>query len=932
MANQNQSDIISIIQDISNHFSLSEITPMNDEDYNLLINGKPITLPEKDYGNNYLSFIFVVYKSKYYPLLFYKIKHLVKNTISISGLPIFSKPTLNLLSRIGIEEEEIHKSNDINSVVISLLGLIEKKELDIKLSNGLSFYSTVDLLTQDIFDYLSSYLYSSNESKIDSLIRNEQVHPELDLDFFNFSTEIKKYTNESKVSKVIFSNNNLSAYFINYLVSLVLQKSGVTLLVNSDGEKRQYIKEFKRIFGNTFAYDLHDVKDNILIGKNTNSKSDLTLKDFKTKKEYDNFKEIANKFFESIQQLEGIYKKNKLKDINFNVVNSDYNPISFELNSSSYSRKDFNSDNEFFNNIKELRSILDEPLTSHPFYGFNVKYSESAYNGIKQLIDIIIKCLVELKDILSTSSLTTLEKLKLHSFKDIEEINEIFQFLSQCQNIPIAYFDKDFSEEESQIAELKSLFHKLSASKLVIQNLATKDIFSLDLLTLINNCHSHNLITRFKAYRQIKNYTKLKKRRRVTPLVKVIEKYVFSQARVNELLPKYEALYGSKILTLSGLREIENMYININKFKEQNRMDKSFSTSNEIIKKLLTDKRFYKTFSSDLELALSKYNECKNHINRYIDYFLFDKRDFISTTIDNNIKFFTNKLNGKTYELTDYISYISLLDQASPTLFSAINKCIDNNVSLNNLSSFFFTCLMNLNYKESKKEISLFKGEMDNNKSFYLKNLANIEKYICLDRKDSISSNQDDLSLNDASSEDQMSNKLITVATIDDLVGFEDNTFSNLIVYDKTLYDNTLIIDFIRISKNVFFVEDEKKMNQFTRNCIIDELSPISLLKRQFDFSKLEKETIDELNNMLKTKHLKLITDEFLYITDERRNQKYVLIPSSSLVGPIVSRELNEAFNFIGAIDNTKIMYLDVIKFKFDKKEAFKEMLLPYYH
>ena len=932
MATQNQSDIISLVQDISNFFSLNEIQPINDDSYNLLLNGKPINIDEKDYSNNYLSFIFVVYKNKYYPVLFYKVKQITRTSISIMGNPIFAKPTLNLLSRIGIDEDEIHKSNDINSVVISLLGLIEKKELEIKLCNGLAFFSPKDLLTQDVFDYLSGYIYSTSKSKIDTLIKNESTNPNLDLDFFNFPKEINLYTKQNKVSKVIFSNEKLSDYFIKSLISLNMLEGGISILVNSEEEKKDYIKEFRKIFGHNFVYDLSDYHDRIKNKKEINIKNELTLKDIKANKEYELFKEVGNKYFESIQRVEGIYKKNKLKDIKYDVSKGNNKSLSFNLDPTSYTRNNFNSDTEFFANIKDLKSIFDTPITLHPFYGFNEKYTENDYLYIKQLIKEIIKCLNDLRNLLDKSSLRTLNELRINSFKDLEGINEVYNFLSSCRSIPIEYFDKDFSEEQSQIEELKTLFHKLSASKLVIQNLAIKEIFSLDLLSIINDCHSKNLITKFKAYRLILNYSKIKKKRSVFPLVKVIEKYAFSQARVNELLPKYEEKYGSKVSTLSGLKEIENLYLNISKFKEYTKMDKSFSTSNIIIKNLLTNSNFEKSFSSDLKLAMSLYNECKNRINVYINYFLFDQRDFISSTIENNINFFNKKLDGKLSDLTDYISYISLLKDASPTLINAINKCVENNVSLSNLSEFFFTSLINLNYSESRKEISLFKNEMDKNKHNYLSSLSKIDLFKSIENRFVAFSKQEGVdSYNSINSDRTIENELICVATIDDLVGIGDNKLRNLIVYDKTNYENTVILDLLRLADCVYFVEEQNCINQFTMNCIIGDFSTISLLNNQFDFSKLNKDTIKELSILLKNKHLKLVKEDFFYIIDERKKTRYLLIPSSCLSGPIVSRELNEAFNFISIINTNKIMYLDVIKFDFNKKEAFKEMLLPYY-
>ena len=86
-----------------------------------------------------------------------------------------------------------------------------------------------------------------------------------------------------------------------------------------------------------------------------------------------------------------------------------------------------------------------------------------------------------------------------------------------------------------------------------------------------------------------------------------------------------------------------------------------------------------------------------------------------------------------------------------------------------------------------------------------------------------------------------------------------------------------------------------------------------------------------QLNEFLPSKHLKIVKEDFYYIVDEKKDYKYILIPSSTLKGPIVSKELNEAFNFIYSSTNNKIMYLDVTKFNFEKKEAFNEMLQPYY-
>ena len=946
MNNNNQSDIISIIQETSNFFSLNEIQTLSESDYNLLSSYKTINYSGKI--DNYVSFIFVIYKNKYYPLLFYKVKQNTKSSISLVGKPIFSKPTLNLLSKVGIEENELHKSSDINSVVISLLGLIEKKELDVKLTNGIVFYSTKNLIQQDIFEYLNNYLYLEKDEKIDSIIHGKNNDKKTDVDFYNYSSEINKITNENKISKVVLENRDLCFNYIYNLISENLSNEGVSILVNNEEEKRKIYKELKIIFGDNLVYSFDEV-DKIIKGeRQLKNKTEFTLKDLKLKKEYNSFKENSSIYFESIQQLEGIYKKNKLKELSVDNFSKGNNDFKFDIDTSNYTKNDFIIDDEFFKNLSQLKSILNSHITNHIFYGFNEKYGSKVYTEIKQLITNIINCITKLQEDLNNyNSTISLKGNTITTFKEIEELYQNFQVLSLCRGIPLELFDKDFTSEIKQIEELKTSYQKLSSSKLVIKNLADKSIFDLNFLDLISRCHSPNFIKKYRAHRQVFSYLKIKKKNQLKPLIDVIEKYAFSKEKVDELLPKYGRIYNEKISSFDELKNIENMYDSISRFRKISTKDDTYNISNSCIKKLLTKDDEFNKYHKAINTVFNAYNNCKELVNKYIDYFLYDKKDFVHSKIDDNLTFFKNKLKGTSKELEEYLSYLKIEKKISPTLSSAINKCIELNLSLESLSGFFFSNLMNINYSESKREISLFKSEMDKNKFFYFQNIKLIDDFINLERKEKVSIDEsipseinetrnllkenyfDDLS--NKKTREVLSNKFILILTIDDLVGLDDNIFSNLIVYDKSNYENIVILDLLRLSNKVSFVEEQKYINQFTRNCLVADLSINYLLKKQFDYSKFDKNILSQLNEMLNNKHLKLVKEDFIYILDEKKDKKYILIPSTTLNGPIVAKELNEAFNFIYCNTHNKIMYLDVTKFSFEKKEAFSEMLLPYY-
>lgn len=945
MNSQNPSDIISIIQETSDYFSLNEVESISQSDYNLLLSNKAISYSGKI--DEYVSFIFIIYKNKYYPFLFYKVKQNSKNSISLIGKPIYSKPTLSLLSRVGIEKNEIHKSSDINSTIISLLGLIEKKGLEVQLSSGINFYSTKSILTQDTFEYLSEYLYIEKDEKISSIIKSKNNDENLDVDFFNFTKKINEYTSESKISKVIFDNPNLCLNYIYNLVSENLSNEAVAILTNNIEEKKEITKKLKKIFGDNLVYNFAEIQKFISDEKQLDNKTEFSLKDLKLKKEYDNFKENSNTFFESIQQLEGIYRKNKLKDLNFEEIEESENKVKFDINTSGYTRKDFNVDNNFFKEIRGFSSILESHVTNHIYYGFNDKYDKECYSEVKQLINEIIKCLNELLTEIKNNPGIVLDDNEITSFKQIENLNSYFQLILQCRNIPLELFNEDLTDKINQIEELKNAFQKLSSSKLVIQNLADKKILDINLADLISRWHSHNYLKKYSARRQVNSYLKIKKRNQVKPLFDVIEKYAFSQVKIDELLPKYIENFDNKISTLDGLKDIENMYRNVVKFNQMSAKNSFINISNPIIKNLLTDDNIFNKYRISFEKVFDAYNNCKRLVNKYIDYFLYDKKDFVHTPITDNLAFFKNKLKGTSKDLEEYISFVKLEKNVSPALLSAIEKCIELQLSLDSLSTFFFSNLMNINYSESKRELFLFKSEMDKNKLFYLQNLKLIDVYADLERKEKVNIDEKILSkLNENKNilkdnyfddllnkkiREVLSNRFILVLTIDDLVGLDDNVFCNLIVYDKSNYDNKIIFDLIRLSKKTYFVEQQDNINQFTRNCSVGDFSVSYLIKNQFDFSKFDIRIYNQLEELLLNKNLKLVRDDFIYIVDEKRERKYILIPSTSLSGPIVAKELNEAFSFIYSNTHNKIMYLDVTKFSFEKKEAFSEMLLPYY-
>ena len=114
------------------------------------------------------------------------------------------------------------------------------------------------------------------------------------------------------------------------------------------------------------------------------------------------------------------------------------------------------------------------------------------------------------------------------------------------------------------------------------------------------------------------------------------------------------------------------------------------------------------------------------------------------------------------------------------------------------------------------------KNEMDKNKHNYLSSLSKIDLFKSIENRFVAFSKQEGVdSYNSINSDRTIENELICVATIDDLVGIGDNKLRNLIVYDKTNYENTVILDLLRLADCVYFVEEQNCINQFTMNCII---------------------------------------------------------------------------------------------------------------
>ena len=912
----NNSDFIQILKKINSKIIKKNIEDINKNDLEKIIKEKNLFYNKN--VDEYISFAFIKQKNNYYPIFFSKIKK-KKNRLLLTSKPIFCKVTINLLKTLNVQDIDIHKSDDIQRVFLNIQGLIEKNNLPLSFVNGISFYSPSDLILQDIFDNINQTLSTnqlvvSKENSLDNIL------------FFDELDNVKAYLEENNVAKLIIDDESILNYYPYYYINNT-KNENVCLLCNSKEDINLQKTKLLESNPKNMVFSLEELLDSSFHQINEN----LNIKELKLKKESYEFIQYGERYYSFIETIQSIYRKYHLKDETIRIKEIK-EKLLFDIDTSNYKYAELQKDEAFLDILKGLPSILSSYIVNHKFYGLSEKVSKDSYDEIINLITEIKKDFISIKDFINQNNIKLLSEKEITAIKDIEQLISQVDFLSQCPNIPIKEFEINQEQNISNINTLMDLYHNLSARKLIIQTLTSGDFLSLDFNNILHELYSKNIIKKIKVFKMIYNSLVSKKFKRANQLIHIMKQYLDYQKKIDSLLPTFKEKYGDRINTISGIKELETEFKYISNFTKKKEQDEYFDINNNTIRKFLTSSTFKNSYLEKINQLKDLFSNLEKKITNYIYFFIDDKHDFVNPTFDVNIKFLDRKLESTAEDFNDYLTYITNLKNCSDFFKLAINKSIINKNNIINLTKSYMDNVIYIRFQEARNEINKFKQDFIKCSNCYFDMLENSNKYDLIHLKEAMLKeikidNQGQSNIyTPYNIQNNISGKKIILACVEDIVGLDDMVFDNLIVPYNISLSNEVILDSVRISKKTLFINSNTSIDPLTQEYFFSNINYNSFLKKIINLNFDTKDFESIKNNLPNGYRLEL--DKFISLIDLKKKKKYIIIPSSYLVDPIVGSELLNAFSFISkSFNNTPILILDSVNFSFNQEETIKELL-----
>ncbi len=607
------------------------------------------------------------------------------------------------------------------------------------------------------------------------------------------------------------------------------------------------------------------------------------------------------------------------------------------LSVGDYELEDFHKDLKFLDTIDRLSEIKKISLNDFLYQGLSCSGSEENYMEIQKLVHEIQEDLVSFQKTLSESSLLDMEGRKIESFAQFEDYGECVNLLAQYTGFPKKYFNIDI--DESNLLRLKTVYQERSSTRLLLDSLFRHPLSQEEKEQLLEELRSPSLFIRHQGRKELRSLLSSRtKRNDIEVVVQLLETSLEREKEYQRIVEEGAAVYGDSVRTMNGVVEILSNRSYIQKFRSFQSRKKSFTMENALVKRGLRDRRFAQERLEEYHRYDKVYQELKRKINRYIGYFLEDRKDFLHMSISDMVLFFQRKGTGSYLLFSQYALFLMESKNISLTLQLAIRKRILSGKTLENLGTDFLLSVLESIYLEEKRHFKKMEREWEEKRSSYNHEIHHIhdinicilssELKECVRHRCSSPRFQDTYQRIKVLSQQKKniekadidftlpSLRPILQGTADDLKMLSESMCDVLILSNSVEMSDMALLLAISSAKKVVFLEQMDEVDTRTSGYEQTTIDRPSLYLSFFD-RRMDKEVESVFRRILAKKGLSLLTQEetFPYfVRDERTGEKSVcffdlLLPPD--LAEEASIDLREHFFFA---DHRNVVDIDMVQ------------------
>lgn len=851
--NQGHIDIALLLRQAKDSLSFSreDLVSLSDEDLQSLLFGKEIQSQGEVLSYASLFSLLDVQEDTLYPFFFLPTKFSGSSFGLIKAVPIFNCLGEELLNALGLSLPKA-SAFEVKKMIVDLNNEIEKKKAAnrVVVVPSLFFLDKQAMLLNRLYpDLLKMNADDEDKPQFNSIFYHEgekditELFKDLEGDsLFLRQQRAMKRLDAFHGAKVSYLEPEIRNHFLlNFLHNYTQQNKSV-LLVAKD-ERYENLKAYLK------QRSLHDFMFEY---------RRLTPSDFQSERiEYHfneplkNGEEIYQQFIASEEKYDQLAKERRLaysypekllQDVfsSQDILSADIYDLS--LDTRDYHEEDYLRDEGFLKLLPKKKTIAQSYIRNHLFYGLSCSSKRENYDAIELLIITLSGEIRNFANGVRENPILKDAKWEVSTLKEFRELEQNIRILRGYNGFPIKYFRFDFTEESlAKLNNLKSLYQAVSSSRLMVSNLCHENVYVSDLSKMVK-LYQGNMFTRQKAKRMIGSYLRTKKNVDYRTLFRILDAYLKAQQSLKEALPECVDQFGSIVMTMNGVAEIESNIRYIHSFRQRTKEMPGFGVENPFVRRWMNDSRFRLEMDDFFQTREKEAKEFENHLKEFISYFSEGTRSYDDVCFVEMLRYF-GRINLATYdEFEEYTSMREAFSASSLVLQLAVRKYENMERSLSDFPQVFRMSLMRGCFQRGKrlfrdredafsealcqyysyliegKELSICRSY--NTLAHDIVSYCNQSEHLAAyqETRTAFLSGQWDSSLKRAAYQIYAKRYPITLIRSGDLGLLEDETYDEVLVLDSRRLSDAELLSAYRVGTSVMILDASDEADMRTQN------------------------------------------------------------------------------------------------------------------
>lgn len=743
---QHNIDLLDLLNKAKEKLRIPEGHPVyqiSKEDTESLVVGKGIILDGET--GPYFSLFSLIDKSNgfRYPL-FYVPAHFQKEkgqTVLLrgQGFLIYNPFAIEVLHTINVDAKHIGREDDPLSYRLSLESAIAitDKEGRFRIDPILSFHGESEILYATSYEDLKSLLNPTNRGiRLQGLFAKVQEQEDtattkennLDVLHQEYDRLIRRLEEKGSCKITYVDAPNLVSLVKYSLLKLSRQEKNIAIIVNDTDRKiiQPYLE------GPILSPLVFDLSTLPLGGKlpteftlkNRSSYSCKKAEEFeKNRSAYAKFEEERQATFclleEAFMQIPQPLLSQALSK----------NLATVKMDLSDYGKEDLQRDVDFLKNITKTESLLKLRPKNSVFLGLTSNGSQESYDKLVFLLDRLTRRISAFQERLQNENLRSFSGEAIDNFKSFEEFGKSVRLLGGYNGFPKKYFA--IARDEAELKSLKELYQSTSSSHLLLQSLLDDDFEKVDIEKLTRDFRSRSLFRRAKARKLLLSHCRNRNSAaQLDLLATLVSAYQASRSELEAKTNSYAKIYGETVRTMNGVIELETNIAYVKAFHRREEKDPGFSLQSPLVKKCLKDKAFYIDLLKKYQEDEALYFEIRADVNRYIGYFLDDRKNYIEMPFSMLLDLFEEKKKGSYEAFHDFHLFHSQEENASLPFRLCLRRAVLSGHTLEECVSLLILSLFESLYQREKTSWLSKKGDYEEVKKNFIDDIESHGVYL----------------------------------------------------------------------------------------------------------------------------------------------------------------------------------------------------------